>query len=50
MVLYVIEFIAQANTTTEQDLIGATHIVVAMYIFVISQVTTDLELSEYYNE
>ena len=40
----------EANTTTEQDLIGATHIVVAMYIFVVSQVTTELELSEYYNE
>lgn len=40
----------EANTTTEQDLIGATHIVVAMYIFVISQVTTELEMSDYFHE
>jgi type I restriction enzyme R subunit len=40
----------ESNTATEQDLIGATHIVVSMYIYVISQVTTELEVSEYYNE
>ncbi|MEY8685792.1 type I restriction endonuclease subunit R [Bacteroides sp. AN502(2024)] len=39
----------EANTATEQDLIGATHIVVAMYIYIVSQVTTELEMSEYYN-
>ena len=40
----------EANTATEQDLIGATHIVVAMYLFIVSQTTTELETSEYYNE
>lgn len=40
----------EANTSTEQDLVAATHIVVAMYLFVVSQVTTDLEISNYYNE
>lgn len=39
----------EANTTTEQDLIGATHIVVSMYIFIVSQVTTELEMSNYFN-
>ena len=39
----------ESNTATEQDLIGATHIVVAMYIYIVSQVTTDLEMSNYYN-
>ena len=39
----------ESNTATEQDLIGATHIVVAMYIYIVSQVTTDLETSEYYD-
>ncbi len=39
----------ESNTATEQDLIGATHIVVAMYIYIVSQVTTELEMSEYYN-
>lgn len=40
----------EANTATEQDLIGATHIVVAMYLYIVSQTTTELETSEYYNE
>ena len=40
----------ESNTATEQDLIGATHIVVAMYIYIVSQVTTELEISEYFNE
>lgn len=40
----------ESNTATEQDLIGATHIVVAMYIYIVSQVTTELEMSDYFNE
>lgn len=38
----------EANTATEQDLIGATHIVVAMYIYIVSQVTTELEMSNFF--
>ncbi len=40
----------ESNTATEQDLIGATHIVVAMYIYIVSQVTTELEMSDHFNE
>ncbi len=39
----------EAHTATEQDLIGATHIVVSMYIYVVSQVTTELEMSNLFN-
>ena len=40
----------EANIATEQDLVGATHIVVAMYLYIISQVTTELEMTEFYND
>ena len=40
----------EAHIATEADLVGATHILVAMYIFIVSQLTTDLEISEYFNE
>lgn len=39
----------ESTTATEKDLIAATHIVVSMYIFIVSQVTTELEMSNYYN-
>lgn len=40
----------ESHTATEQDLIGATHIVVSMYIYIVSQVTTELEISDYFNK
>lgn len=40
----------EANIATEQDLIAATHIVIAMYIYIVSQVTTELEMSDYYKD
>lgn len=39
----------ESTTATEKDLVAATHIVVSMYIFIVSQVTTELEMSNYYN-
>lgn len=40
----------EANLVSEQELIAATHIVTAMYIYIVSQVTTDLEMSDYFND
>lgn len=40
----------EANLASEQDLIAATHIITAMYIYIVSQVTTDLEMSDFFNE
>ena len=40
----------EAVIVSEQDLVGATHIVVAMYLYIVSQVTTDLETSDYFND
>lgn len=34
----------EAGISTEQELRAATHIVVAMYVFVVSQITADLEM------
>lgn len=44
-----INVVNEANLASEQDLIAATHIITAMYIYIVSQVTTDLEISDYFN-
>ena len=40
----------EANLASEQELIAATHIVTAMYIYIVSQVTTDLEMSDNFKD
>lgn len=40
----------EANLASEQELIAATHIVTSMYVYIVSQVTTELEMSDYFND
>lgn len=40
----------EAHIVTEADITGVTYILKAMYFFIVSQETTVLEISVYFNE